>query len=54
MAALSDGNLDVRKAAVLALAPWAAAPDVAAALRDALADTDADVRAHAGKALSQR
>ncbi|MEV4302652.1 fumarate reductase/succinate dehydrogenase flavoprotein subunit [Nonomuraea sp. NPDC049624] len=54
VAALSDGNLDVRKAAVLALAPWAAAPDVAAALRDALADTDADVRAHAGKALSQR
>ncbi|MFF0310005.1 fumarate reductase/succinate dehydrogenase flavoprotein subunit [Streptosporangium sp. NPDC004379] len=51
-AALADGNLDVRKAAVLALAPWAARPGVAEALRAALTDTDADVRAHARRALT--
>ncbi|GIH93521.1 fumarate reductase/succinate dehydrogenase flavoprotein subunit [Planobispora siamensis] len=50
--ALTDGNLDVRKAAVLSLAPWAARPEVATALRGALADTDADVRAYARRALA--
>ncbi|MEV0382065.1 fumarate reductase/succinate dehydrogenase flavoprotein subunit [Nonomuraea sp. NPDC050643] len=52
VAALSDANLDVRKAAVLALTPWTASPEVADALRAALADTDADVRAYARKALA--
>ncbi|GII00120.1 fumarate reductase/succinate dehydrogenase flavoprotein subunit [Planobispora takensis] len=51
--ALADGNLDVRKAAVLSLAPWAARPEAAAALRGALADTDADVRAYARRALAE-
>ncbi|MFC4529189.1 fumarate reductase/succinate dehydrogenase flavoprotein subunit [Sphaerisporangium dianthi] len=49
--ALADANLDVRKAAVLALTSWAAAPDVAAALDAALSDPDADVRAYARRAL---
>ncbi|GLW12849.1 fumarate reductase/succinate dehydrogenase flavoprotein-like FrdA [Microtetraspora sp. NBRC 13810] len=51
VAALGDGNLDVRKAAVLALAGHVSRPEVAAALRGALADPDADVRAHARRAL---
>ncbi|MEU4579112.1 fumarate reductase/succinate dehydrogenase flavoprotein subunit [Nonomuraea sp. NPDC023979] len=50
--ALSDANLDVRKAAVLALSRWAGRPEVAEALRAALSDPDADVRAHARAALS--
>ncbi|MFG1683276.1 fumarate reductase/succinate dehydrogenase flavoprotein subunit [Nonomuraea sp. NPDC049269] len=50
--ALADPNLDVRKAAVLALTPWAAATEVADALRTALADSDADVRSYARKALT--
>ncbi|GGS71343.1 fumarate reductase/succinate dehydrogenase flavoprotein-like FrdA [Planobispora rosea] len=49
--ALGDGNLDVRKAAVLALGPWATRPEVAAALRGALSDADADVRAYARRFL---
>lgn len=50
--ALSDANLDVRKAAVLALTRWAERAEVAAALRDALTDADADVRAYARRALT--
>ncbi|NBE96308.1 fumarate reductase/succinate dehydrogenase flavoprotein subunit [Nonomuraea sp. KC401] len=50
--ALADANLDVRKAAVLALSPWAGRPEVAAALRAALSDPDADVRAHARSAIA--
>jgi len=52
LGALADANLDVRKAAVLALTPWAARPEVAAALRDATTDSDADVRAYARRALA--
>ncbi|GAA5082545.1 succinate dehydrogenase/fumarate reductase flavoprotein subunit/HEAT repeat protein [Thermocatellispora tengchongensis] len=52
LTALADPNLDVRKAAVLALAPRSAIPEVAAALRAALADPDADVRAYARRALA--
>jgi hypothetical protein len=37
---------------VLALTPWAAATEVADALRAALADSDADVRSYARKALA--
>ncbi|UBU17898.1 fumarate reductase/succinate dehydrogenase flavoprotein subunit [Nonomuraea gerenzanensis] len=48
---LGDANLDVRKAAVQALARWAAEPQVAAALTTALSDPDADVRAYARQAL---
>ncbi|MEU7895083.1 fumarate reductase/succinate dehydrogenase flavoprotein subunit [Nonomuraea sp. NPDC049152] len=50
--ALSDANLDVRKAVVLALTPWAASPEVGAALRSVLTDADADVRAYARRALA--
>ncbi|MFI7448243.1 fumarate reductase/succinate dehydrogenase flavoprotein subunit [Nonomuraea sp. NPDC049714] len=53
-AALADANLDVRKAAVLALTRWSTAPPAAAALRAALSDLDADVRAYARKALDDR
>ncbi|GII82808.1 fumarate reductase/succinate dehydrogenase flavoprotein-like FrdA [Sphaerisporangium siamense] len=50
--ALADPNLDVRKAAVLALSGFVAVhPDAADALRPALADSDADVRAYARRAL---
>ncbi|WP_433325662.1 fumarate reductase/succinate dehydrogenase flavoprotein subunit [Spirillospora sp. CA-294931] len=49
--ALDDPHLDVRKAAVLALAGRPGEPDVAEALRAALDDTDADVRAYARRAL---
>lgn len=46
--AVTDENLDVRKAAVRALAERIAAhPEVAAALQSALEDPDADVRAFA-------
>lgn len=51
--ALDDPHLDVRKAAVLALATW---PDHGAAqdaLRRATADRDADVRAYARRAATQ-
>ncbi|GAA2577679.1 fumarate reductase/succinate dehydrogenase flavoprotein subunit [Actinomadura fulvescens] len=50
--ALADPHLDVRKAAVITLGRWAASPDVADALRAAQDDTDADVRAHARRALT--
>jgi HEAT repeat protein len=46
--ATRDGNLDVRKAAVRALGPWRPGrPEINAALRAALSDPDADVRAFA-------
>ncbi|GAA2103372.1 fumarate reductase/succinate dehydrogenase flavoprotein subunit [Kitasatospora saccharophila] len=47
----TDGNADVRKAAVRAMAAGATGTDVAAALRERLADGDADVRAYARMAL---
>ncbi|GAA3095850.1 fumarate reductase/succinate dehydrogenase flavoprotein subunit [Streptosporangium carneum] len=50
--AMGDHNLDVRKAVVLALTPWADRPEAAATLRDGLSDSDADVRAYARRALS--
>ncbi|WP_322857611.1 fumarate reductase/succinate dehydrogenase flavoprotein subunit [Mycobacterium shigaense] len=49
--ALSDAHLDVRKAAVLSLTRWAAAPAARDALGLALKDSDADVRAYARRAL---
>jgi succinate dehydrogenase/fumarate reductase flavoprotein subunit/HEAT repeat protein len=45
--ATSDPHPDVRKAAIIALAPMRAHPAAADALRAASADTDADVRAYA-------
>ncbi|WP_405012793.1 fumarate reductase/succinate dehydrogenase flavoprotein subunit [Kitasatospora sp. NBC_01539] len=53
LALLADANGDVRKAAVRALAPHAAGPASAAALRERLADPDADVRAYARLALRE-
>lgn len=52
--ALEDPHLDVRKAAVLGLTRWAES-DVAArdALRIAVKDNDADVRAYARRALQE-
>jgi HEAT repeat protein len=50
-AASRDPHLDVRKAAVSSLSGWAGDPDVSVALKDALDDSDADVRAIAGHAL---
>ncbi|MGC5054327.1 fumarate reductase/succinate dehydrogenase flavoprotein subunit [Micromonospora sp. DT48] len=51
--AAHDGNLDVRRAAVRVLGNWTARPEVAALLRAAAdADTDADVRAYARRALA--
>ncbi|MFE1319103.1 fumarate reductase/succinate dehydrogenase flavoprotein subunit [Kitasatospora phosalacinea] len=47
----ADGNADVRKAAVRAMATGVAEAGVAAALRERLADGDADVRAYARLAL---
>ncbi|MFI6902143.1 fumarate reductase/succinate dehydrogenase flavoprotein subunit [Nonomuraea sp. NPDC050394] len=52
VAALSDENLDVRKAAVLALTRWADTAEAGAALEAALGDPDADVRAYARRALA--
>jgi HEAT repeat protein len=53
LAALSDPNLDVRKAAVRALGQLSPAHrDVPTALRRAGEDPDADVRAYARQALS--
>jgi HEAT repeat protein len=46
-----DPNLDVRKAAVRALARWLDDPAVTLALKRAVNDTDADVRAYARLAL---
>jgi succinate dehydrogenase/fumarate reductase flavoprotein subunit/HEAT repeat protein len=51
--AVGDPHLDVRKAAVIALGPLARSePEAAEALRAALDDTDADVRAYARQALT--
>ncbi len=50
--ALRDPAADVRKAAVIALAPMSGHPAAAAALRAAVADSDADVRAYARRASS--
>ena len=49
--ALSDTHLDVRKAAVLSLTRWAIDPAARDALKLALKDGDADVRAYARRAL---
>jgi succinate dehydrogenase/fumarate reductase flavoprotein subunit/HEAT repeat protein len=49
--ALTDPHLDVRKAAVLSLTRWADKPAARDALRVALKDSDADVRAYARRAL---
>ena len=51
--ALVDAHLDVRKAAVLSLSRWAGEPGARDALRRALKDSDADVRAYARRALEQ-
>jgi succinate dehydrogenase/fumarate reductase flavoprotein subunit/HEAT repeat protein len=51
VAAAQDADADVRKAAVIALGPWAGEPGVASALESRLADRDADVRAYARRAL---
>ncbi|HEY1917237.1 MAG TPA: fumarate reductase/succinate dehydrogenase flavoprotein subunit [Streptosporangiaceae bacterium] len=50
--AAADPHADVRKAVVIALTGWAARPQAAAALRAALDDADADVRAYARQALA--
>ena len=50
--ALSDPHLDVRKAAVLALARWPEHPGAHDGLTSATADTDADVRAYARRAVT--
>ncbi|MEB4210479.1 fumarate reductase/succinate dehydrogenase flavoprotein subunit [Mycobacterium sp. 94-17] len=49
--AITDAHLDVRKAAVLSLTRWAGEPAARDALRLALKDGDADVRAYARRAL---
>ncbi|MBF6207163.1 fumarate reductase/succinate dehydrogenase flavoprotein subunit [Streptomyces gardneri] len=51
-AALHDPHLDVRKAAVLSLSAWPDLPAAHDALRTAIDDTDADVRAYARRALA--
>ena len=51
--AAGDAHLDVRRAAVRSLARWADRDDVAAALRAADGDPDADVRAYARQALAR-
>jgi succinate dehydrogenase/fumarate reductase flavoprotein subunit/HEAT repeat protein len=51
--ALTDAHLDVRKAAVLSLTRWAGEPAAVDALRIALKDSDADVRAYARQALGR-
>ncbi|QNI06639.1 fumarate reductase/succinate dehydrogenase flavoprotein subunit [Mycobacterium kubicae] len=51
--AVCDAHLDVRKAAVLSLTRWADHPAARDALRIALKDNDADVRAYARRALEQ-
>jgi HEAT repeat protein len=48
--ALRDPHADVRKAAVIALAPMSGHPAAAEALRAAVDDSDADVRAYARRA----
>lgn len=49
---LADEHLDVRKAAVLSLTGWVDEPGARDALRVALKDDDADVRAYARRALA--
>ncbi len=49
--ALTDPHLDVRKAAVLSLARWPGEPSALVALKSALDDPDADVRAYARRAV---
>jgi HEAT repeat protein len=51
-AATRDSNLDVRRAAVRSLAAWAHHDDVVTVLRGVSADSDADVRAYARRALT--
>ncbi|RDI56029.1 fumarate reductase/succinate dehydrogenase flavoprotein subunit [Nocardia mexicana] len=51
-AALADTHPDVRKATVLTLGTWPGDAAAQAALRQALDDTDADVRAYARRALT--
>ncbi|MFE2754879.1 fumarate reductase/succinate dehydrogenase flavoprotein subunit [Actinosynnema sp. NPDC059335] len=48
---LADGDSDVRKAAVRALAEWVKLPAVRSGLAAAATDNDADVRAYARRAL---
>jgi HEAT repeat protein len=48
----ADPHADVRKAAVMGLAAWAARPAAQQALRTAATDADADVRAYARQALA--
>ena len=52
--ALSDAHLDVRKSAARSLVARSADPEVADALRAALSDSDADVRAFARQAVAPR
>jgi HEAT repeat protein len=52
LSAAGDAHIDVRRAAVRALARWADRDDVAAALRAADGDADADVRAYARQAMA--
>ncbi|MEZ0578699.1 fumarate reductase/succinate dehydrogenase flavoprotein subunit [Nocardioides sp. MH1] len=51
--ATGDPHLDVRKAAVIALARWTGRPDVRDALEVATKDTDADVRGYARRQLTR-
>ncbi|MEV0108429.1 fumarate reductase/succinate dehydrogenase flavoprotein subunit [Nocardia sp. NPDC050799] len=51
-AALTDPHLDVRKAAVLALASWPGHEPARDLLRQAVDDPDADVRAYARRAVT--
>ncbi|WP_280435419.1 fumarate reductase/succinate dehydrogenase flavoprotein subunit [Nocardia carnea] len=50
--ALADPHLDVRKAAVLTLGTWPDSESARTGLKQALDDTDADVRAYARRFLS--
>ncbi len=54
LGAASDPHLDVRKAAVIALAHWVDRQDVRDALEVATKDTDADVRGYARRQLAGR
>jgi HEAT repeat protein len=53
-AAVSDPHANVRKAAVIALAPMRVYPEAAEALHAAASDGDADVRAYARHAADGR
>ncbi|MFI5719170.1 fumarate reductase/succinate dehydrogenase flavoprotein subunit [Nocardia sp. NPDC051750] len=50
--ALTDQHLDVRKAAVLTLTTWSGYEPARLALKEAIDDPDADVRAYARRALT--